>query len=230
MPHPQRQIIVTKDGSHSISIPAMKVTYHSIHGAIGESKHVFIQAGLLDSEIFDFIGVHTVLEIGFGTGLNALLTLIEADQHKNRIYYTALELYPLDEKEVNQLNYCEQLQQPAYQPRFERMHECGWEEMFEISEFFRLTKIKRDLLAYNTDDLFSIIYFDAFAPTAQRELWTREVFEKLYNMLTVDGLLVTYCSKGDVRRAMQAAGFTIEKLQGPPGKREMLRGRKVIKS
>jgi tRNA U34 5-methylaminomethyl-2-thiouridine-forming methyltransferase MnmC len=219
----ERKIIITKDGSHTISIPEMNVTYHSIHGAIQESMHVFIQAGLIDSGMFDYVGVQGVLEIGFGTGLNALLTLIEADRHKNRIYYTAVELYPLNETETSQLNYCEQLNQPQYKPLFEKMHQCEWEEMFEITNNFRLTKTKRNLLDFSTENSFYLIYFDAFAPAAQPELWTKEVFEKLYSLLNEGGILVTYCSKGEVRRAMQAAGFIIEKIPGPPGKREMLR-------
>lgn len=218
----ERKIILTNDGSHTVSIPEMNVTYHSVHGAIQESQHVFIKAGLINSNIFDYIGVHQVLEIGFGTGLNALLTLIEADKHKNRIYYTAIEPYPLDKEQISQLNYCEQLNLPQYQSRFERIHEIGWEEMYEISEYFRLTKIKCSLEAFSSEELFSIIYFDAFAPAAQPELWTKEIFEKLYKLLIPGGILVTYCSKGDVRRAMQAAGFVAEKLPGPPGKREML--------
>jgi tRNA U34 5-methylaminomethyl-2-thiouridine-forming methyltransferase MnmC len=223
----QRKIVITKDGSPTISIPDMNVTYHSIHGAIQESMHVFIQSGLMHSEIFDYIGVHSILEIGFGTGLNALLSLVEADKHQNRLYYTTIELDPLTEKEISRLNYCELLQQPSYQPLFERMHECGWEEMYEITTYFRLTKIKSNLLDFSTNDQFDIIYFDAFAPKAQPELWTKEIFEKLYPITKPGGILVTYCSKGEVRRAMQAAGFRVEKLQGPPGKREMIRAKKI---
>jgi len=223
----KREIIITGDGSHSISVPELNVAYHSIHGAIEESMHVYIQAGLRDSAIFDYSGVHHVLEIGFGTGLNALLTLVEADKHKNRIYYTAIELYPLNETETRQLNYCEQLNLPHYKPLFEKIHECKWEEMIEITEYFRLTKIKCDLVDFSAEkNSFFIIYFDAFAPNAQPELWTEAVFEKMYSVLQPGGILVTYCSKGDVRRAMQAAGFTVEKLPGPPGKREMLRAKK----
>ena len=222
----ERKLIITNDGSHSIFVPELNVTYHSVHGAIQESMHVYIQAGLTESAIFDWVGVLGVLEIGFGTGLNALLTLIEADKHKNRIYYTALELYPLNETETSELNYCKQLNLPHYQPLFEKMHQCEWEEMIEITENFRLTKIKCNLVDFSTANLFYVIYFDAFAPAAQPELWTEEIFEKLYSMLNEDGILVTYCSKGDVRRAMQAAGFKVEKLPGPRGKREMLRGRK----
>lgn len=222
----ERKIILTKDGSHSISIPEMNVTYHSVHGAIQESMHVFIQAGLKDSGLFDTIGVNSILEIGFGTGLNALLSLIEADKHKSRLYYTAIELYPLKETEVAGLNYCEQLNQPQYKPLFERIHETGWEEMYEITNHFRLTKIRSNLLDLSSKDQFNIVYFDAFAPGTQPELWSKEIFEKLYGMMTDGGILVTYCSKGDVRRNMQSAGFTVEKIPGPPGKREMLRARR----
>ncbi len=223
----ERKIILTNDGSHSISIPEMNVTYHSVHGAIQESMHVFIEAGLKNSGLLDLIGVHTILEVGFGTGLNALLSLLEADKYKNRLYYTAIELFPLDEKAIHQLNYCSQLDQPQYQQRFEKMHQCGWEEMYEITEFFRLTKLKTNLVDFNwKEEQFNIVYFDSFAPASQPELWTKEIFEKLYHAMTPGGILVTYCSKGDVRRAMQSAGFTVEKIPGPPGKREMLRAGK----
>jgi tRNA U34 5-methylaminomethyl-2-thiouridine-forming methyltransferase MnmC len=234
----ERKLILTKDGSHTVSIPEMKLTYHSLHGAIQESKHVFIEAGLYTSgrcQNFSKItnsekrpDAFRLLEVGFGTGLNALLTLIEADKNMSRIYYTAIEPCPLDETEISQLNYCEQLNQPHYKPLFEKMHQCEWEEMYEITNYFRLTKTKCGLLNFSTDNLFYIIYFDAFSPNAQPGLWTKEVFEKLYGMLNEDGILVTYCSKSVVRKAMQAAGFTVEKIQGPWGKREMIRGRKVI--
>src|SRR6185503_16283908 len=156
----ERKLIITNDGSHSIAVPELNVTYHSVHGAIQESMHVYIQAGLIESGIFDWVGVLGVLEIGFGTGLNALLTLIEADKHKNRIYYTAIELYPLSEAETSELNYCEQLNMSEYQPLFEKMHQCEWEEMIEITENFRLTKIKCNLVDFSTANLFYVIYFD----------------------------------------------------------------------
>ena len=224
----ERKLILTEDGSHTISVPEMNVFYHSIHGAIQESMHVFIQAGLRDSKLFDYVGVHHILEIGFGTGLNALLTLIEADKHKNRIYYTAIELYPLNETETSQLNYCEQLNLPHYKTLFEKMHQCEWEEMIEITDNFRLTKIKCNPIDLSTENSFFIIYFDAFAPNAQPELWTKEVFDKMYSILQPGGILVTYCSKGDVRRAMITAGFDVEKLPGPSRKREMIRARTRI--
>lgn len=222
----ERKIILTGDGSHSINVPELNVAYHSVHGAIQESLHVYIKAGLIDSKIFEYIGVHQVLEIGFGTALNALLTLIEADKHKNRIYYTGIDPSPLDETVISQLNYCDQLKLPEYKRYFEKMHQCGWEEMYEITEYFRLTKIKCSLADFSTEDLYDIIYFDAFAPTAQPELWTKEVFDKMYALLKPGGILVTYCSKGEVRRNMIAAGFIVEKLPGPLRKREMLRAKR----
>lgn len=229
----ERKIILTEDGSHSISIPEMKVTYHSIHGAIQESKHVFIQAGLLDAQLLEYIGVHTVLEVGWGTGLNSLLTFMEAEKHQNRIYYTALEPFPLEATAIQQLNYCDELKCPEYKPRFQKMHDCAWDELTEISAFFRLTKHQHTLMDFATgpfakQESFNIVYYDAFAPSAQPELWTKEAFELLYPLMTPDGILVTYCSKGDVRRAMQTAGFVVEKIPGPKGKREMVRGRRSI--
>jgi tRNA U34 5-methylaminomethyl-2-thiouridine-forming methyltransferase MnmC len=215
--------VITKDGSHTISVPEMNVTYHSVHGAIQESLHVFIEAGLIHSGIFTYTGVHEILEMGFGTGLNALLTLAEAEKHKKRIYYTALELYPLSTEEIKPLNYCDQLNLPHYQPLFDKLHFTGWEEMYEVTENYRLTKHQVSLQNFSSEKLFSIIYYDAFAPKAQPELWTKEIFIKLYNLLRQEGILVTYCSKGDVQRAMKAAGFMIEKIPGPPGKREMIR-------
>lgn len=217
---------MTGDGSHSISVPGLNVAYHSVYGAIQESMHVYIKAGLIDSSIFDYVGVHHVLEVGFGTGLNALLTLIEGDKHKNRIYYTGIELYLLDKTTTDQLNYCEQLNQAHYKPLFEKMHQCDWEEIIEITRYFRLTKIKCNLANCSTENLYRIIYFDAFAPAAQRKLWTKEVFDKIYSLLQPGGILVTYCSKGEVRRNMIAAGFEVEKLPGPARKREMLRARR----
>jgi len=233
----ERRIIITKDGSHSISVPEMNVTYHSIHGAIQESKHVFIGAGFYRSghladvnlsdrlERPDHLGA-SVLEIGLGTGLNALLTLIEADKSQQKVHYTAIELFPLADDEIRMLNYCTQLNQPGYRPLFEKLHQCEWEKSIIISPYFVFHKTKSDVIHYSTDARFDIIYFDAFAPAAQPELWSKEIFEKLYIVMAHSGILVTYCSKGDVRRAMQAAGFTVEKIPGPPGKREMIRARK----
>jgi len=225
----ERKVIITKDGSHSISIPEMNVTYHSIHGAIQESKHVFIEAGLrYASELFNRLGPLHILEVGFGTGLNALLTLIEADKIKMNVHYSALELYPLTQQEYNFLNYCEALN-VSLQNVFEQLHECVWEKEAHILPNFSLFKTNQSLLNFTTDQFYDLVYFDAFAPSSQPELWTKQVFEKLYAMMSSNGILVTYCSKGDVRRAMQSAGFAVEKIPGPVGKREMIRCKPGLK-
>ncbi len=220
----QRQIILTADGSHTVSIPEMNVTYHSVHGAIQESMHVFIEAGLRFCwDRFRQPGELNILEIGLGTGLNALLTLAETEKSNQDILYTALELYPLTQEQYSTLNYCIELKQPNLQSAFLSIHDCEWEKSIPVTSKFVLHKTNQSLLNYTNASNFHLIYFDAFAPAAQPELWTVEVFQKLYALLQAEGILVTYCSKGDVRRAMQSAGFTVEKIPGPPGKREMLR-------
>ena len=217
----ERVIQLTADGSHTIAIPAMQVTYHSMYGAIQESMHVFIESGLKPL-LHSYQTIH-IFEMGFGTGLNALLSFQCAMQHDQKIYYYAVELFPLQMNEYASLNYVAQLQNDLLQPYFIQMHESVWEKDIIIHPLFTLHKTNRSLLNLSTYQPFNLIYFDAFAPGAQRELWTQEVFEKIFCLLGENGTLVTYCSKGDVRRAMIAAGFKVEKLPGPPGKREMIR-------
>ncbi|HYH14494.1 MAG TPA: tRNA (5-methylaminomethyl-2-thiouridine)(34)-methyltransferase MnmD, partial [Flavisolibacter sp.] len=165
-----------------------------------------------------------VFEMGFGSGLNALLTAAEASSLQRSIQYTTIEAYPLTREEIDTLNYGEALNN---EPLFAKLHQAAWDETVVINPFFTLQKIQTLLANVPAAQLFNVIYYDAFAPAAQPELWTQAVFEKLYNMLVPGGSLVTYCSKGDVRRSMQAAGFHVSKLQGPPGKREMLRATKA---
>ena len=218
----QRKLILTGDGSHTISMPELNVTYHSIHGAIQESKHVFIEAGLKSLLPVEGTALN-VFEMGFGTGLNALLTIIESERLQRKIYYETVEQFPVDNGEVRSLNYCEQLDREDLQPIFEQLHSCEWEKKVNITENFGFNKSRTNLLNLETSETFELIYFDAFAPNTQPELWTNEIFEKMFAMLEPGGILVTYCSKGDVRRAMQAAGFIVEKHPGPRGKREMIR-------
>ena len=229
----KKSLIITKDGSHTVSIPEMNVSYHSLHGAIQESEHVFINNGLHFFRNKNPTADIHVLEMGFGTGLNALLTLIEAGPNLN-IHYTTIELFPLNAEQVDTLNYCEQLKRDDLLPSFEKMHQCEWERDVAINSFFTIHKlplsllnINKSILGHNNFPRPDIIYFDAFAPSAQPELWTREVFEMLYAILKDNGILVTYCSKGDVRRAMQASEFIVEKIPGPPGKREIVRALKI---
>lgn len=220
----KKEIILTGDGSHSIALPDLNVTYHSIHGAIQESKHVFIEAGLNSFLNNATLQPLNVFEMGLGTGLNAFLTAIEAEKHQIKINYTAVETLPVFIEEARALNYPRQL---GHEELFQKIQECEWNKEVLISEFFTLKKEHTSLLNFSTAQNFNLIYYDAFAPNAQPELWTKEVFEKLFSMLFENGVLVTYCSKGDVRRDMMAAGFKVEKLKGPPGKREMLRAVKL---
>ena len=220
----ERKLIITEDGSHSIAIPALNVTYHSIHGAIQESKHVFIDAGLYGLDHSKWPDPLRIFEMGFGTGLNVLLTAIEAEKQKAKIHYTAVEQFPVSVDESRRLNYSQLLQHGEL---FRKIHECKWEKGEIISDYLTLRKEKINLVDYSAGRQFDLIYYDAFDPNAQPELWTKEIFEKLFQMLHHNGILVTYCSKGDVRRAMIAAGFSVKKLPGAPGKREMIRAVKA---
>ena len=221
----ERILEATADGSHTISIPEMQVTYHSKHGAVQESMHVFIEAGLR-YKMQSSSGVLTILEMGFGTGLNALLSLLAAEGRE--IWYESLEAYPVSLEMALQLNYAALLKQHGTVEFFNAMHLAAWNEWVNITPEFHLCKRETALEAFHPTGNYDIVYFDAFAPTAQPALWTESVFKKLFDNMNPGGILVTYCSKGIVRRAMQAAGFSIEKIQGPPGKREMVRATKPM--
>lgn len=213
---------LTADGSHTIIIPAKSLSYHSRFGAIQESKHVFIRAGLeyLYSSLSPVPAIH-ILEIGFGTGLNALLTMQWGLEKRQNILYTTLETNPLQIEAYQVLNYPQQLNIEA--KFFHEIHRSEWEKFVSIHPLFMLCKLDCSLLHFVPTDQYHLIYFDAFAPDAQPELWTNEIFERMYSCLVPGGVLATYCSKGNVRRALLTAGFNVEKIPGPPGKREMLR-------
>jgi len=222
-------IVKTADGSHSLFIAELDEHYHSVHGAIQESKHVFIEAGLKQM-ISGKMNLHapakesfSILEVGFGTGLNTLLTFIEADKLRININYSAIEAYPISIDLANQLNYIECLNAPQHQNVFNAIHSCEWENPLEISNQFTFLKIKNKLQEVVLEKRYNLIYFDAFAPNVQPEMWSEGVFFKLNAVLEPDGCLVTYCAKGEVKRMLKNNGFTVESLQGPPGKREMVR-------
>lgn len=217
-------IIETQDGSHSIYSPTFGVSYHSKYGAIQESQHVFIEAGLYEACLRK--KQIAVLEIGFGTGLNALMTSIEADRRNLKIAYTGVENYPVSIREAIQLNYPETLEQQDYRPVFEKMHQADWAVTEQLGPNFQFTKLQQTFQSLQFRSEFDLIYFDAFAPSAQPELWGEEVLSIMYEALREEGILVTYCAKGSVKRTLKALGFTIEALKGPPGKREMTRAKK----
>lgn len=219
-----KEIILTADGSHSISIPEMGVTYHSSHGAIQESMHVFIESGLrYINEKNKQSASLSIFEMGFGTGLNALLALAEAEKNQQPVYYETIELYPLERPTFELLNYCDHLQRTDLAPLFKLLHESEWDKTIDITPYFKFKKIQTSLINFSTTQLFNAVFFDAFAPEKQPDLWTTEIFKKLYDHMLTDAVLTTYCSKSIVRKAMVEAGFKVEKIPGPPHKREMVR-------
>lgn len=236
----QRKIITTADGSKTIHIVEWDEQYHSIHGAIQEANHVFIKHGLLfftetyrskDETSSDLKTSEdqsnssiSILEIGFGTGLNAFITLLEAEKHNLKIEYVGVEAFPISSEEIKAMNYSEQL--AVNSETFKELHERPWEEQQSITPRFELKKQKKYFDTISDKEAYDLIYFDAFGARVQPELWTEPIFKVMYEALKPNGVLVTYSAKGSVRRAMQAVGFTVEKLPGPPGKREMLRARK----
>ncbi len=211
----------TADGSHTLFVPELNEHYHSTNGALTESKHVFINAGLNQTDQEEI----SVLEIGFGTGLNAILTYLEAKSRNISIHYTSIELYPIDEIWIKKLNFPDEAD--VEHAVFEFLHSCEWDKEVPVDSSFMLHKIKGDLTKIRFNQSFDLIYFDAFAPDKQPEMWSPEIFSHLFNQTNPGGILTTYCAKGSVRRMLQAAGYITERLPGPPGKREMLRARKI---
>ena len=213
------KIILTEDGSHSLVNTELNISYHSIHGAIQESQHVFIDAAFRMKAVIS--QNLNILEIGFGTALNAYLTYLEAKKRKIFVKYTAIEAYPISLKKAAQLNYPNLLQEKK--ENFLKLHQAEWNKLKKINSFFYLEKIKQDFQEIEFENCFDIVYFDAFDPNAQPELWEPALLQSMYNSLKKDGVLVTYCAKGIVKRRLKAVGFFIESIKGPPGKREMTR-------
>ena len=199
-----------------------------MHGAVQEARHVFLKMGLdfWMNENPDQNSLH-ILEIGFGTGLNALLTLMHAEKSSVNLLYEGVEAYPVSSEELAQLNYLEAADAQAFEAVFEKMHQLPWEQTEIITEAFQLKKRKQTFETLEDQDQHDLIYFDAFGARVQPELWEEPIFQKMSNALKPGGVLVTYAAKGSVRRAMQAVGFKVERLPGPPGKREMLRAVKI---
>jgi len=220
----EREIIKTLDGSTTIHLKEWDECYHSKHGAIQEAKHVFIKNGL---SLFGDKPV-SILEIGFGTGLNAFITFLESNQKQQKIDYVGVEAYPVDASEVLEMNYVTELGALEFDNIFEKMHKCEWNSKTEISTSFSLTKRKQFFDEIDDYEIFDLIYFDAFGYRVQPELWSTEIFQKMYNSLKPNGVLVTYAARGVVKRSMISVGFTVEKLAGPPGKREMFRATKSV--
>ena len=222
----KRSIITTSDGSKTIQIEGWNEQYHSIHGALQEAKHVYINAGLKTFlERQPKQNALTLLEIGFGTGLNALLTALESLNISQEICYHGIEAYPVEAEELQALGYDTLIgSDPSI---FQNIHNCSWHENHKILPHFSIVKRQAFFSDIDEANAFDVIYFDAFGPRVQPDLWIESIFKKMYEALRPNGLLVTYCAKGSVRRCMQAVGFEVERLLGPPGKREMLRAIKL---
>jgi tRNA U34 5-methylaminomethyl-2-thiouridine-forming methyltransferase MnmC len=215
------EILQTADGSHTLFVPELNEHYHSTYGAIQESRHIFIEAGFRQIPINQ--PVVRILEVGFGTGLNAFLSLLEADKSGKTIHYTAIEPFPLDPAIIKLLNYAELLG-ASTESLFKMLHEADWNRKIQITDHFILHKVLHKLK--NIELLrssFDIVYFDAFGPEVQPELWTEEIFRKIFSSMKEKGILVTYSAKGSIRRALKNSGFSVEKLPGPAGKREITR-------
>ncbi len=215
------QIIKTSDGSQTIYLPELNEQYHSLNGAVTESEYVYIEKGYLYQQSRN----QKVFEVGFGTGLNCLLTALQAKKSGIRTKYIAIEKFPLEKIITDQLNYGRQISENA-QIIFEKIHSCLWNTEVQITEYFSLIKIEGDLLNFNLKNIdnCTVVYFDAFGPDKQPEMWTPLIFSKISELSSVGGVFVTYSAKGEVRRQLTASGFDMERLPGPPGKKEMLRG------
>lgn len=215
-----KKIQITSDGSHTLFVPELNEHYHSVNGAIQESMHVFIETGFHHCSKNKI----NIFEVGFGTGLNAYLTLLDINKKEKEVYYTSIEKYPLDLDLIKHLNYTNQLGYNTDE-LYLKIHQSDWNTNERVTSNFYLKKIEADFTTFDFSLIKSvdIVYFDAFAPDKQNEMWSQDLFDNLYNVMNTGGILVTYCAKGVIRRKLQQSGFSVERLPGPPGKREMLR-------
>lgn len=212
------RFIITEDGSHSLFSAQFNQQYHSLHGALNESEHIYIHLGLRPV-LENAPGPVSVFEMGFGTGLNAFLAWKLADQLQKQVFYTSVEAYPVSELEASQLNY----EEATGENGFMRLHSAPWGKQTAISPFFTLLKEKTTLQHFAADRFFDVVFYDAFDPQAQPELWTSEIFGKIAAQTRPGGVLVTYSSKGIVKRALAGAGFAVERHKGPGRKAHVLK-------
>ncbi len=219
------KLVTTDDGSHTLHSDVYGVPYHSLNGAIRESSHVFIQSGLRMLSVLD--QKVRILEMGFGTGLNAFLTYLESVQRDLRVYYHAVEAFPVSVRLAHQLNYPQLLNAHDFRKEFYAMHQKEWNTVLKLGDTFRIYKQQSRFEEIDFEREFDLIYYDAFAPGAQPELWEMKMLKILHKALRKDGILVTYCAQGQFKRNLKELGFIVERLPGPPGKREMTRATKL---
>lgn len=224
------KIIVTEDGSHSLYNADLNETYHSFHGAVQESKHVFIKEGLDYLKSEQSLKQINVLEVGFGTGLNALLALEWANENEIKVNFTTLEPFPLKAELYQHLNYAQFISGESVQERFLALHDGPWDEMHSQGALFSLYKTEQRLQSFITESKFNVIFFDAFAPNKQSEMWGLPVLSKAVGNLVDGGVLVTYCAQGQLKRDLKYLGMEVQTLPGPPGKKEMVRAIKSTRT
>jgi tRNA U34 5-methylaminomethyl-2-thiouridine-forming methyltransferase MnmC len=211
------RVRITDDGFTTLFSSEFNQYYHSVRGALDETQRVYIELGLL-AKMQETKAI-AILELGFGTGLNALMTALEAEKNQLQVHYTSLEPFPISEEDVKLLNFQNGLGTDLIQ----KIHQANWGESIEITPYFTLKKVQTTLQAFKEDATFDVVYYDAFAPSSQPELWTAEIFAHVATLMKKGGFLTTYCSKTVVRRAMEQAGFKVEKHSGIWGKREVVR-------
>lgn len=217
------EIITTKDGSSSLFVPNLNETYHSTHGALQESQYVYIDKGL-DYLVERGIKSIDIFELGFGTGLNAILTYLYWNNHSDiNINYTTIEKYPLEAEIINKLTYNGITNNKEVDEVFKNLHNLEWSVQKEIAKGFSFTKLHQDINAFTSKEKYNIIYYDAFAPSRQSEMWELQLLQKMKNMLAVGGILITYCAQGEFKRNLKKLGFKLDSLQGPKGKAEITR-------
>lgn len=218
------KIIVTDDKSKTLLIPELNETYHSTKGALTECKHVFIKEGIIHSQLKEF----NILEMGFGTGLNAIMTLQHVLDNDLSVNYHTLESHPLDLELVSELDYLHDAETQELKPFFELMHQTEWNKVTEIHPQFQFTKFHTTAEEHIfPEDYYDLVFYDAFGPKVQPELWKEDLLSHFHKALRQGGILVTYCAQGAFKRALKALGFEVQSIPGPPGKREMTRAVKV---
>lgn len=218
------EVIQSNDGSTTLRRPDLNETYHSIHGALAESKHVFIKNGI---ELIEK-DQRAIFEVGFGTGLNVMTTLEWASANANvQVVFESIEAYPISIEVINQLNYAELFDFENAKDLFQKIHECPWGDQVQLTDNFLFKKVHADYLTYEANQFFDCVYFDAFAPNKQADMWDVEALKKSYDLLNQEGWLTTYCAKGQLKRDLRTVGFEVSNVPGPPGKREMTLGQKL---
>jgi len=217
----RNRVVITEDGSKTIYVPSLDEHYHSTHGAIQESRHIFINSGLKKVAAREI----NIFELGFGTGLNAFLTVLETQDKNIKVSYSSIEKYPVPFEKIRELNYPE-LIDAEKRPLFDLLHSCDWNSYIEITDKFSLRKIQADIKNYSHDHKYDLVYFDAFGADKQPGMWTADIISGIAGACNPGAVFVTYSARGELKRQLKCEGFNVEHPSGPPGKREITRALK----